>query len=251
MSVAARAPSTVPFRRRFSIPDPRWYYWGVALLWVAFLAWDLSSHVREVVPHTWDLLPWLIVVEVVNLFPLWNWRYAYFTPDDAVAVAGMLALTPTQIGVTVFIGAFDLREFKRDIALSKAVFNRSQVAAAIYLGSQGAHLVTPAPSESPYVLLLGLLALVVMMLVNYLVVGLGISLEHRYTIVRAVRQLKIGSIPDFALALVSWAVLGVMLAVLYDQVHFFGLLAFLVPTLLGRQVLARSQMFIETRRAYR
>src|SRR6266511_2035855 len=53
------------------------------------------------------------------------------------------------------------------------------------------------------------------------------------------------------LTLISWAVVGAMLAVLYDQVGSVALIAFLAPTLLGRQTLARSQMFIETARAYR
>jgi signal transduction histidine kinase len=251
MSIAAQAPSSVRFRQRFSISNPRWYYWGVAFVWIVFLVWDLSTHTGEVVNHVRDLAPWLLIVGFVNLFPLWTWRYAYFTPDDAVAVAAMLVLTPTQIGATVFIGAFDPREFKGQIAPSKAIFNRSQVAAAIYLGSLCAHRMTPTPIESPYVLLLGLLGLIVMTSVNYLMVGLGVSLEHRFTLRRAFQQMKIGSSPDFVLTVFSWAVLGVMLAVLYERAHVVGLLAFLIPTLLGRQVLARSQMFIETRRAYR
>jgi two-component system nitrate/nitrite sensor histidine kinase NarX len=42
-----------------------------------------------------------------------------------------------------------------------------------------------------------------------------------------------------------------MLAALFDQIGLFALVAFLAPTLLGRQALIRSQMSIDTARAYR
>lgn len=45
--------------------------------------------------------------------------------------------------------------------------------------------------------------------------------------------------------------MGAMLAILYDEIGPFALAAFLVPTLLGRQALIRSQNSIDTARAYR
>jgi signal transduction histidine kinase len=56
---------------------------------------------------------------------------------------------------------------------------------------------------------------------------------------------------DFALTLISWWVFGAMLALLCDQLHPAALFAFLAPTLLGRQALKSSQMFIDTKQAYR
>src|SRR5439155_16601945 len=49
--------------------------------------------------------------------------------------------------------------------------------------------------------------------------------------------------------LLAGAFLGAGLAALYYHIHWWALLAFAIPILLGRQVIARSQMFIDTRRA--
>jgi two-component system, NarL family, nitrate/nitrite sensor histidine kinase NarX len=50
--------------------------------------------------------------------------------------------------------------------------------------------------------------------------------------------------------LCAWGSLGAMLAALYDQVAGLALLAFLGPMLVGRQILLRSEMYLETKRAY-
>jgi signal transduction histidine kinase len=64
-------------------------------------------------------------------------------------------------------------------------------------------------------------------------------------------RLRVGSIYDNVLTLSLWAVLGAVLAALYEESRPFALLALLATTLLGRQVLARSQMLVGTAKAYR
>lgn len=81
--------------------------------------------------------------------------------------------------------------------------------------------------------------------------GTSIALEFGYAFKDAVRRLKLGTLIDFVLAFVAWAVLAGMLVALYDRIGGWALVAFLGPILLGRQVLERSQAFIDTQRAYR
>jgi signal transduction histidine kinase len=100
-------------------------------------------------------------------------------------------------------------------------------------------------------LLLALLVLFITFLLNYALVGLGITLEYHFSPRSALQRMSVGTPLDFLLTLISWAVVGAMLAVLYDQIGTLALVAFLAPAVLGRQTLARSQMFIETARAYR
>ncbi|MGH2574055.1 MAG: sensor histidine kinase, partial [Actinomycetota bacterium] len=74
---------------------------------------------------------------------------------------------------------------------------------------------------------------------------------HGYALSEIVRRLRLGTFGDFVVAFVAWAVLGAMLVTLYDRLHLWALVSFLAPTLLGRQVLSRSQDFVDTARAYR
>jgi signal transduction histidine kinase len=97
---------------------------------------------------------------------------------------------------------------------------------------------------------LAFVALSLMSSTNYLFTGVGVSLEYGYSIPQALQRMKVGTLQDFLLTLVSWGVLGAMLAALYDQIGLFALGAFLAP-LLGRQALVRSQTSIDTARAYR
>ncbi len=63
--------------------------------------------------------------------------------------------------------------------------------------------------------------------------------------------MRLGTPGDLLLAFVAWGVLAAMLDALYERTGSWALLAFVLPTLLARQALKRSQMFIEADRAHR
>jgi signal transduction histidine kinase len=251
MSIAAHAPSTVGARRGFRLRPSHFYFWCVSLTWFALLGWNLATNGDELAARAVPLIPWVIVLAVVNMLPVSTWPHANFTPDVPINIAGILVLPPMGIAIANFIGCFDPKEFTGRIGLSKAIFNRSQVALLSYISSMLAHKLAHFPSQSVYVLLLAILALATTLLLNYPVVALGIALEHRCTARAALRRMSVATPLDFVLTLISWAVVGAMLAVLYERIGPLALIAFLAPTLLGRQALARSQMFIDTARAYR
>ncbi len=251
MSVAAQAPSGTKTSHRYSPRSSRLYFWSVSLTWLLLLGWDLTKHGDELASHAAALLPWVIVLALVNMLPVSTWPHASFTPDVPIFIAGTLLLAPIEIGLATFMGSFDQKELKGQIRISKAIFNRSQAALAAYISSLLAHHVVHLPGPSVFVLPLALLVLAITFLVNYSLVGLGVTLEYDFSPRTALQRMSVGTPLDFMLTLISWAVVGAMLAVLYDQVGSVALIAFLAPTLLGRQTLARSQMFIETARAYR
>jgi signal transduction histidine kinase len=125
------------------------------------------------------------------------------------------------------------------------------MAAASFVGSGIVHVLVREPAKSPYVLILALLMLAVETLVNYALVGVAMARERGYPFHSVVSRLRIGTGGDFALTFLVSAVLGVMVVVLYEQIQLWSLLVVLGPTLLGRQVLVRSQMYQDARRAYR
>jgi signal transduction histidine kinase len=251
MSVAAQAPSDLSSRPRFRPRPSQLYFWLVSLAWMAVLGWGLLEADHGVLSKATALTPWVLLLAVVNLLPLTTWQHAYFTADVPITIAAMLVLSPIEAGLVTFLGTLDPREFRGQVPLAKALFNRSQIALAVFVGSLAAHAIVTLPAPSPFVLLLAGLVLALMSSTNYVLAGIGISFEHGYSVGQALQRMKVGSLPDFLLTLVSWGVLGAMLAALYDLIGLFALVAFLAPTLLGRQTLDRSQMSIDTARAYR
>ena len=251
MSVAARAPSSIKTGHPLTPRASLIYFWGVSLTWLLLLGWNLTKHADGLVSNAAALLPWVIALAIVNMLPVSTWPHANFTPDVPIFIAGAILLSPIEIGLASFIGCFDQKEFKGQIRISKAIFNRSQAGLAAYISSLLAHHVVHLPGPSVYVLPLALLVLASSFLVNYSLVGLGVALEYDFSLRTALRRMSVGTPWDFLLTLISWAVVGAMLAVLYEKVGPIALMAFLAPTLLGRQTLARSQMFIEAARAYR
>ena len=244
MPAAIQSPS-----RRVRI-DTRPLLWGVSLVWVGILIPSLIAQWREVISELPSLLPWTVLLLTVNLLPVHGWK-ADLVPDWPIQLAAILVLTPLEAGLIGFVGAFDRAEFRRDITLSKAVFNRSQIGLVNFIVSLLVHALAVSPESSSLLVPLSFLALFVRVALNYLFAGTIISLEHGEPLHEVVKRLRLGRLSDFLLTLSGWAVLGALLAVVYDRLHPAALLAVLVPTLVGRQVLARSQMFIDAERAQR
>lgn len=154
MSVAAPASSRLKSWHRFSLRPSRVYFWGVSLLWLAIVGWNLATQGFPTASDALALVPWIIALVVVNMLPVKTWPHADFTPDEPIFIAGALVLSPLEIGIANFIGCFDPREFQGRTTLGKAIFNRSQAGLVAYASSLLAHNVASLPASSVFVLLL-------------------------------------------------------------------------------------------------
>lgn len=225
--------------------------WGLGLLGIGILLALTMASADEIRSHFVRLLPWIAVLAIANLFPVSGWYSTSLAPDLPIAVAAALVLSPTETAIVAFLGAFDPKEFRGRISLPKAIFNRTQVAIADLVGSIVGHAFLRHPSASPLSLPLALLVLASIVLVNISLVGPLISLERRIALADVVRRLHPGAPVDLCLTFLTWGVLGAMLAALYAEIQGWALVAFLAPALLGRQVLDRSQMFLEAVSAFK
>jgi signal transduction histidine kinase len=251
MSAAAQSsPIDVPespTRRR----EARVLFLAFVGAWGFVLATLVVFHAGSLLDRYPEMLLWIALQVAVNLVPLRGWHSAPFTADDPVSAATALVFDPVATAVILFVGALDTRELRGQTTLLKALWNRSHVSFDWFLGSFAAHAVVQNPASSKWIVLLAFLILFITTVVNYLFVGTSIALEFGYAFKDAVRRLKLGALVDFVLAFVAWAVLAGMLVALYDRIGGWALVAFLGPILLSRQVLERSQAFIDTERAYR
>lgn len=225
--------------------------WAVSLGWLTLLALELARNAGRLRSDAFALVPWIVLLTVANLLPVHGWQSTNLTVDLPIAIAAALVLTPAETGLIAFLGASDTKEFRGQISFSKALFNRSQVGLADFLGSFVVHASVGSPAHSSLILPLGLLVLGTITVTNYVLVGVVLSLERGYSFTRVISRLRVGTVEDFVLTFLAWAVFGAMIAALYDQIPPFALLAFLAPTLLGRQALMRSEMYLVTRKAYK
>jgi signal transduction histidine kinase len=231
--------------------EARLFHWGISLICVLVLGAGLAEHSHTLISQWHILLPWVGAIALINLLPLSGWQSTALAADLPLGIAASLLLTPLQTGLVMFLGVFDSREFRGQISPTKAIFNRSQVSLANLLASLVVHMLVRSPATSSVIVPLAFLSLALVTALNYFLVGLAVSIEHGYPVAEVLQRLRLGTLTDFALTFASWAVLGAMLAALYDQSHPWALLAFIAPALLARQTLMRSQMVLDTSRAHR
>ena len=113
-----------------------------------------------------------------------------------------------------------------------------------------AHALLGAHIAVPHIFLVAFLALAAGTAVNYVTVGLAISLLHGYSPWKGMATMKMGTVTAYAVTYASWGLLGAMSAVLYAAVSLWALPAFLAPVLVGRQALSQSQRSLEVSLAY-
>ena len=226
-------------------------YAALVLVWLLILAWQVAANRALLLSHLLVLVSWIALTAIVNLVPIRGWQSAPFAADDPVCLAIALAFPPGICALVTFLGAVDPRELKGQTTVAKALWNRSHVSIGWLLGSSVAHAVANSPDTSPAVLPIAFLAFGVSTLSNYAVVVPAIAFERGYSLRYVIRHMKVGTLTDFALAFAAWAVLGAMLSVLYEISGAWALPFFVAPTLMGRQILRRSQMFVEADRAFK
>ena len=247
MSVAS---SVAPAEPRISRTAADAYLWGLSAVWIPFLAWQVAIHRGSLFRDIPELIVWTTVLALLNLFPVASGHATSMAPDLPVATAGALVLHPAAMGLVAFFGALNPRDFQGQMPIRKALFNRSQVSLTDFASSLIGHALIGTQIASPVVFPLAYLILAIIMTTNVMIIVPAISLDRHVSLGKAL-ELHPGTPVDEVLTFLAWGGLAAMLVALYDDVGMWALLVSLGPTLLGRQMLARSRTFIEAARAYR
>jgi signal transduction histidine kinase len=230
--------------------DHRVIHWSVSSAWIAVVAWKATSNAGHISKDALSLVPWILLLMTVHLLPVTGWRSAQLVADWPIQTAAALVLPPIEAGIVAFLASIDPRELRRSVPFGKALFNRSQIALISLIGATVVHALSRTPTNPFQALPLAVSYLAVTVLLNYMLIGAVMSREQSVPLPEALKRLRPGLASDFALTFVAWAVLGAMIAVVFTHVGWPTLLAVLGPTLLGRQILSRSQMVIDTTKAY-
>jgi signal transduction histidine kinase len=192
------------------------------------------------------LIFWAALVAGVELMPVPAWRGLQLSLGFPVLMMVGILYAPVAAGAIALFGSADPREFRREISVLHAVFNRSQVAVSVFASSSVFHAFVIHPRSGGYVrVLVAMLAAIADYLVNTTIVTLYMSIKTGLQPTAVMKQLRIGRLSEFLVSYLGLGVIGLALAVLYWQVGLWVLPAVFAPLLFARQVFFRSQALTE------
>jgi signal transduction histidine kinase len=188
-----------------------------------------------------ELLFWAVIVAIVELLPVPTWGGLQISVGLPLLLLVAFLYGPLPAATVAFLSQWDAREFRREIPVLTAVFNRCQVALSVFAASWIFHAVATLESSPTLVLITGAFAAATAdYLVNVGLVTLFMSLKYSMPPGRVVRELKIGRLSEFLVSYAGLGALGLILAKLFTAVQFWSVPVYLLPLLFARQMLFRS-----------
>jgi signal transduction histidine kinase len=187
-----------------------------------------------------DVLFWAVVIGIVELLHVPVWKSIQVSMGVPLLMATAFIYPPEIAGLIGFLGSSDPREWRREVSLSRALFNRSQVALSVFLASAAFHLLDGSVYTLAGALRGAPVAVLVDFVVNTTLVSVLISLEQRTSVSEVRRRLRIGSAQEFLVSYMGLGLLGVLLARLFDQ-GWWAVAVFVLPLLLARQMFFRTR----------
>jgi signal transduction histidine kinase len=195
-------------------------------------------------------LLWSVLIAAIELLPVPAWRGLTFSVGFPVLVTVAILCPVGAAGVVTFLGALDPREFKREVTLGVALYNRSQVALSVMAASAVFHAFHPSGSQltdtAAWILIIAsALASIADYAVNAGLVTLYMSTKLGIRPSDMLRQLTIGNVRDFLVGYMGLGLLGLAFAVLFEKAGAWTVPAFLAPLVFARQMFFRSQALEE------
>ncbi|MFL5797471.1 MAG: sensor histidine kinase [Actinomycetota bacterium] len=213
---------------------------GVALVSIVLLALLLVSMGG---PWKLDLLLWTAVVAVVELVQVPFWKGVQVSIGFPILLAVGIIHSPAQAALVAFVGSVDPREFRREVTVLRALFNRSQVAMAVLAASSVFHALATARSGWESVLPVAILAGLCDYVVNVTLVSGAVAIAYEISYVESLRRMRIGRSVEFFVNYIGLGFFGAVLAKLYVDplVGVWAIPAVLMPLVLARQMFFRTR----------
>jgi signal transduction histidine kinase len=183
-----------------------------------------------------DLLAWILLAIAASLAPVPSGRGAWLAFDLPIVLGAGLVFGPLGAGLVGLIGAWDIREIRKELSLSRALFNRAQVSLSGIAGAWAFELLGGDLSIWPAAAFVGLAALATDCLVNYMLVAASSSITFQREFKEVLAEMYVGTPRGFLAAYVSFGFLSVLVAEAYRILGLGGLIAFAIPLLLARQL---------------
>jgi signal transduction histidine kinase len=186
----------------------------------------------------WTPFIWGGLVVLASFVAIPTGDGASLSMDLPLLLGAAVVFHPAVCGLIAIVGASDPREWRLRVSGWLAIYNRSQVALSVMAASVTFHALGGRVGMWPWAAIASLLALSVDCVVNYSFVAIAVSIRQSSTFRRSIRTLRFGEPRVFVPTYVSFGFLGALLAETYASVGLAGVVAFVAPILLARQVFA-------------
>ncbi len=192
------------------------------------------------------VLGWIVVVALVDLLPVPTFRGRFqLAMDFPLLMMAAFYYEPIVAATIAFFGSFDLREFRREISPMNALFNRCQVTLSVFAAATVFHSVATIDSAVWLAIVAAVLSAVADYLVNASLVTAYVSIRTGLAPRQVIREVKIGSATEFLVSYVGLGVLGLVLAVFFQTLRWWSVIAVMAPLLFARQMFLRTQSLEE------
>lgn len=213
---------------------------ALALAVSSFTLLAVAVGVREMSPGSVGLAPliWIGLVACASFVVIPTGGSTALSMDLPVLLGAAAVFRPALCGLIALAGASDPREWRRSISGWLAAYNRAQVALSVIAASVTFHALGGRLGSWPWAAIASLIALAVDCAVNYSFVAIAVSLRCGSTFKQSLASLRFGEAQVFLPTYVSFGFLGILLAETYSNIGLVGVVAFVAPILLARQVFA-------------
>jgi signal transduction histidine kinase len=219
----------------------RFYFIAFSTPVIACLVLLASSSWRSSGLRWSDLAAWLLIVALADLTPVPVWRSVTLSMSLPVTLAAGMLYPPAVAGLIALLGSLDIRELRGQIAVDRALYNRSQVALTVFCASLAFHATGVAAGNWPEVLVAATLALVVDFVLNTMFVAFPMRTLSQHSYI-AVLSNMIGS-PSLREHVVSYLCVGTLAVSLTAVVNVAGAggsIVFLAPLFIARRELLHA-----------
>src|SRR5918994_5652233 len=223
-------------------PAERWiqiaYQLGVVVPLLTYLAIALPT-ARERLDLS--IILFVIAVAAVDLIPVPAWGGMQLSLSFPLLLGVAILFEPPEATLIALLGSVDPREFRREVSLLKAVYNRSQMALSILAGSVLFHAVAD-PDSDWHMLLFGtvLAAFAAYALNATLVAGLE-ALQQGFTLRQVLVKMHGPAPYEFLFSYIGLGLFGAVIAQLNLSAGFWSVVVFLGPLVFARQMYFRSR----------
>jgi signal transduction histidine kinase len=188
---------------------------------------------------------WILVAAAGDLMPVRLWGPVSLSMSLPVTLAAGMVLSPIEAGLVAFVAAFDPREFRGQVSLARGLYNRSQVAVSVALASMAFHGMGGDVLDWPRVALVGFVALTVDWAVNSFLVLAPLVYMTKLPLSKVLLGVYGRSPLQHLVGYAGLGLLAVLLGTVWASVGPWGLVAFLVPLGLARQVFLQGKTLQE------
>ncbi len=188
-----------------------------------------------------SILFFVVAVAVVDLIPVPAWGGMQLSLSFPILLGVAIIYDPPIAAFIALLGSFDPREFKLEMPVLRAVFNRAQMALSTLAGAAVFHLLAEQTSSLPRLVGGAVVAASVAYAVNTLCIATHQALFRQISIPTVLGKMHGAAPYEFLLSYIGLGLFGAVIARFYLREGVWSVIVFLGPLIFARQMYFRSR----------